>query len=172
MAVKFTYNMTLDQIDAGIASIAKRQSQVKSDMHRVVVSILYNWAQSGAVNVAVEKANRMLANCDENHRQAIVNYFCLHGQWDYDTSSETFSYGDKRTITSEEYQAAKAETMFQLSPPKPAQSPFDMSEKVMQLAQSAEKKLKENAKAIAKGEEAPHAVTQEQVDSLKSLVSE
>lgn len=165
MAIKYTYTMSLEEIDKATASIQKRTASIRSDIHSVAVSIMHNWARSGAANVAVAKATALLASIDDNYHQACVNWFGAHGGFVYNTKEKSFSYSpDKTTITPDEYQAARAETMFELTPPKAVQ-PYDLRAKVLALVASAEKRRK---KGVGEKDNVPA----ELIAGLKSLVAD
>lgn len=164
-ALKFSYSMSLSDIDKATVSVGRRTQSLRDDIHKVMVSILYNWARAGAVNVACDKANALFEQIDENYRQAYINWFGMHAGFVYDPKEQSFSYSEeKTTINSEQFQAAKAETMFELTPPK-APQPYDLRAKVMNLISTAEKRRK---KGLGEDDNVPADL----VNGLKALVSD
>lgn len=165
MTVKYSYTMGVDAIPAACKSIKTRTTKMRDDIHKVAVSVLHNWASSGAANVARDQANLLLDAIDENYRQACVNWFGMHAGFVFDTKEGTFSYSaDKTTITTAEYQEAKAESMFDLTPAKKVQ-PYDLRAKVLALVASAESRRK-------KGVDEKDNVPAELIAGLKALVAD
>lgn len=166
MAIKYTFSMSLQDIDKATVSVGTRTQSLRKDIHAVMVSIMYNWARAGAINVARDKFNALFRQIDDNYQQAFINWVSVHAGMVYDEKEETFSYSDDRTtINSDQFQAAKAETMFELTPPKKPVPAYDLRAKVMQLVATAEKKRK----AGLRDED---NVPPELVTALKSLVTD
>lgn len=165
MAIKYTFTMSDENILAACASLKTRTSKMRDDIHKVACSILCSWGRNNAANVARDQANALLDAIDENYRQACVNWFGMHAGFVYDTKEQSFSYSpDKTTITPAEYQAARAETMFDLTPAKSVQ-PYDLRAKVLALVAAAEKRRK---KGVGENDNVPV----ELIAGLKALVED
>lgn len=163
-----TYNFTMsdENVAKAIVSIGKRSKSIRKDMHSVAVSVLHNWAKSGDVSTACNRATEMLDQCDPAFAQKIVNWFGMHAGFSLVETDDGNRFGydaDKTTLSTEEYQAAKAETMFELTPDK-APAPYDLRIKAMQLIEATEKK-------IVKGLGEDDNVEVELLQGLKALLA-
>lgn len=134
MAVKFTYNMSLTDIDAGTVAVGKQVKSVRERIHYLAVSILANWHQHGAANVAAQKASNLLKAADAAHAQKLVNWFAVYGKLEFN-AEEGFKYTETK-ISLDTVKAAKAETCFDLTPDQPPKAFNDIAElnKLMQKA--------------------------------------
>lgn len=162
---KLTYSfvMTDAQVEKAIPSLTKRTAALRADMHKVAVSILANWAKHGDVATAVRRASAMLT-INDDYAQKVVNWFGLYAGFELDEENGGFVYDDTRTtISADQVKAAKAETMFDLTPPKPVK-PFNLPERIQSLINAAEKRRK---KGVTEGDEIP----QEMLNKLKSALS-
>ncbi len=142
---KFTYAMTDKAIVDGIADVGKRSKSIRADMHKLAVSILNNWAKSGAANVAAQRAGEFLANADPAFSQKIVNWFSAHAGFEYDSGDEVFTY-TKTTLSTAEFQAAKGETMFDLTPDKKAQPAVNLRAMLLKDIKTAKKRRVEGVR--------------------------
>lgn len=160
-AIKYSYAMSDDVVVKAIASIGNRSASIRKNMHHVAVSIMHNWAESGAANVARDRAQAMLDQCDPAFGQKIVNWFTVHAGFEFDAEEKSFSY--TRTTTSpEQFQAAKAETMFELTK--------DADPKPMDLLKDLKRVLAKAKKHRADGD--TEKVPAETVSALETLVTE
>ena len=137
---KFTFTMTDKQVVAGIADINTRSKSIRVDMHMLACSILQNWAKAGAVNVAAQRATEFLHGVDAAHAQKVVNWFAVHAGFVWDSGEEVFVYEGKTTLTAEEYQAAKKESMFDLTPDKKPAPAVDLRARLMTVLADAKKR--------------------------------
>ena len=71
--VKYNFNMSANDIERGMASVKLRAASLRTHVHYLAVSILTEWAQSGAANVATQRATTLLDCVDGAHKQKIVN---------------------------------------------------------------------------------------------------
>ena len=167
MAIKFTFNMSDNDVAKGIVSIGKRSASIRKDMHSVAVSVLWNWAQSGDVSTACRRASEMLEHSDDAFAQKIVNWFGVHAGFTLVDTDDGKAFGydaDRTTIDADGYQAAKAETMFALTPDTPPQ-PYDLRAQILNLIQRAENK---RTRGLKEGDNGPADL----VKGLKSLVAD
>lgn len=161
MPIKYNFAMNADAIDKGILSVGKRATSLRNDIHCLCVSILANWAQSGAANVATAKAAALLENVDKYHAQAIVNWFSVYGGFDYNSKDKSFRYG-ATTIAVERVQEAREEPFWKLTPPKEAKA-FDLPGKIQGIIEQARKRQ-------AKSKEGD-VIPQEMLDKLVAALS-
>jgi len=138
----YTFTMTTDEVDKACGNIVVRAKNLRIDIHKVAVSILHNWAVNGSVNVAAAQATKLLNSVDSSHAQKVVNWFGVHAGFeliDVD-GDKAFGYdADRTTIEADDFQAAKAESMFDLTPDKKPE-PYDLIPKLMAFIEAAEKR--------------------------------
>lgn len=166
---KLTYNATMSDTDivTGIASIGRRAGQLRKDIHSVATSILHNWAKSGDVSTAALRATELMGAIDAAHAQKCVNWFAQYASFTLvDTDDgKVFGYdGDVTTIDAETYQAARAESMFDLTPDKPVE-PYVLREKIASLIEAATKRP--NAKKTHSDDDIP----EEMIAALRAIVA-
>lgn len=137
MAVKYNFNMNDADITAGTASVKTRAGSLRKHVHCLCVSILFDWARSGAANVATNRANALLDAVDASHKQKIVNWFATFANFTYDKEEKAFSYTDT-TITAETCQAAKAKSAYDLTK-DPDPKPMDLIADLKRLIDRAKK---------------------------------
>lgn len=153
MSIKFNYQMTDADIEAGTKSIGNRSQTLRTITHQVMVSIIYRWADSGDASAAAGRASALLANVDSYTSQAIINWFKAYGNLDYNKDEELFSYNET-TTSSEVFQAAKEEPYWKLTPPAKPKPAFDLNARLMQLVKSAKSKRE---KGLKEGDSVPTA---------------
>ncbi len=166
MAIRFTFNMTDEDVAKGIVSVGKRSKSIRKDMHLLAVSIMRNWAKSGDVKTAALRASQMLEHCDPAFSQKIVNWFGVHASFEMVESDgdKVFGYdGNKTMLSEDEFQAAKGETMFDLTPDNDPQ-PYDLRSKVLNLIAQAENR---RTKGLKEGDDVPADL----IASMKALVT-
>lgn len=135
--MSFSFTMNDDQIAKGISGIKKRAASIRVDIHKVSVSILYQWSQSRDARAAADRAGQLLAAVDPSHAQKIVNWFSVYAGFEFQTEDKSFRYSET-TITEDRVKAAKAETAFDLT--KDAEpKPFDLPGKIQNLLKQARK---------------------------------
>jgi hypothetical protein len=161
MAIKYTFNMSDNDVKKAISSIGSRSKTIRDQMHKVAVSILHNWAENGSVNVAKDRANQMLSECDPAYSQKIVNWFQKYAGFAFENGE--FSYVETQ-LSTETFQAARAESMFELTKDE-APKPMDLRAMILSLAERAEKKR-------VKGLTEEDVVPDDLVAGLKALVSD
>ena len=158
--MSFSFTMTDTQIEQGIPSIKKRAASIRADIHKVCVSILYRWNQSGDVRAASVRAASLLDAVDPSHAQKIVNWFSVYAGFEYQQEDKSFRYSDT-TITEDRVKAAKAETAFDLTKDAEAK-PFDLPGKIQNLLKQAKKA----AEAGAEGSNVP----EEMIEALARII--
>lgn len=157
-AIKYNYNMSYDAIDKGIESVAKRSTKLREDIHKLAVSVLVRWNETGDAKTAAAKASALLASVDKYKAQAIVNWFSVYAGFTYSTETSDFSY----TETKIELEVKKGaiyvngddkalEPYWKVTPPK-APQPFDLPSKLQNLIAQAEKRRE---KGLQEGDEIP-----------------
>lgn len=151
MTVKYNYQMTDADIATGTKSVGTRTETLRKNIHQIMVSIVYRWAQSGDASAAAARAGSLLKEVDSYTSQAIVNWFKAYGNLDFDKEEETFSYNET-TTSAEVFQAAKEEPYWKLTPPSKPQPAFDLNTRLMQLVKSAQKKRE---KGLKEGDSVP-----------------
>lgn len=158
MTVKYNYQMTDADIVTGTKSVGTRTATLRKNIHQIMVSIVYRWAQSGDASAAAGRAAALLQEVDSYTAQAVINWFKAYGDLDYDKEEETFSYNGT-TVSTDVFQAAKEEPYWKLTPPSKPQPAFDLNARLMQLVKSAQKKRE---KGLKEGDSVP-------VDMLEAL---
>ena len=138
--ITYSYSMTAEMIDAAIPAYGKRVGTMREDAHKIAVSIARNWAEHGAVNVAADKMTAFLGNIDAAHAQKLVNWCNVHLGFELEGSGDDakFVY-TKTTLSTEEWNEAKAQTMFALTPDSKPQ-PFNFNAELAKLIAKAEKR--------------------------------
>lgn len=138
--MKWNFNMSFDDIDKGIVSVASRSSKVRDDIHKLCVSLLARWIETGDVTVVAAKASALVGQADGYYGQSLVNWFTVYAGFAWDGKEKAFTYSkDKTKITMEEAMAAKDEPFWQLTPPKDPKA-FDLPGKLQTLITQAKKK--------------------------------
>lgn len=160
--MKFNFTMSFEDIRKGSKSTGRRAKSVREDIHKLLVSVLYRWSETGDVTVPVQVAGEILADQDNHYSQGIVNWFAVHAGFEYDPKEETFSY-TKTTITVDEVKAAKEETFEDLTPPAKAK-PFDLDARIKTLIKAAEAKR-------TKGLSEDDNISSSHLAALKAIVS-
>lgn len=168
-AIKYTFNMSYEAIDAGIQSVAKRSTKLREDIHKIAVSILVRWNETGDASTAAAKASALLDGVDKYKAQAVVNWFSVYAGFTYSTESKEFSYTNT-TIALEVKKGAiyvngddKAlEPYWKVTPPK-APQPFDLPGKLQNLIAQAEKRRE---KGVQDGDDIPTDVLRKLKEAL------
>lgn len=168
-AIKYTFNMSYDAIDKGTESIAKRSGRLRDDIHKVCVSILVRWQETGDAATAATKATNLLESADKYKAQALVNWFSVYAGFTYSTESKEFSY-TKTTVSLEVNKGAiyvdgddqAIEPYWKVTPPKDPQ-PFDLPGKLMNLIAQAEKRRE---KGLKDGDDVPQDVLNKLKEAL------
>lgn len=167
--LSYSYTMSLSQIDEAIPALEKRDKTLNSDWHKTCVSILHNWTESGAANVAAEKATNAVASSGYRN-QSIVKWFALYAGFEWD--GKKFSYTRTKLATEDEdaatvYQAAKAEPFYKLDPPKSVK-PVKLLEELERVLTRAKKRMGESEDKRSDED----AINPEHVHSLEVLLDE
>lgn len=163
MAITYTYTMDDASIEKGVVSIGKRSASIRKDMHSVAVSTLFQWGKTGDVAAACRRANAMLAQWDGAFAQKIVNWFGVHAGFSLNEEKVFVYSADRTTIDADTFQAAKAESMFDLTP-DPAPKAYDLRKLVLDLIVKAENK---RTKGLGEKDYAPSAL----INALKAGVA-
>lgn len=138
MAIKYSFSMKNDAIEAAIPALGKRVSSTKRDIHFVACSILFQWGQSNDAKTAARRASEMVTDIDGHYAQGLVNWFTVYAGFEWNSGEKTFRYTDTK-ISAEKWQAAREETFEQLTPPKEPKA-FDLPSKLQALIAQAEKR--------------------------------
>jgi len=146
MAIKYSFVMDDASIDKAVVSIGKRSASIRKDMHSVAVSILFQWGKTGDVAAACHRANGALSLWDDAFAQKIVNWFGVHAGFALNDEGVLEYSADQTTIDAKAFQAAKAETMFDLTPDNPPKA-YDLRALVLDLIVKAENKRTKGLKA-------------------------
>ena len=139
MAITYSYTMDDSSIEKGVVSIGKRSASIRKDMHSVAVSTLFQWGKTGDVAAACRRANAMLTQWDGAFAQKIVNWFGVHAGFTLNDENAFVYSADRTTLAPEAFQAAKAESMFDLTPDQ-APKAYDLRKLVLDLIVKAENK--------------------------------
>ncbi len=159
MAIKYSFIMDDADVKKGITSVGTRSKSIRKDMHCLAVSILKNWAKSGAVNVACERANQMLVECDPAYAQKIVNWFTLYAGFTF--ADKKLSYTETK-ISVETVQKAQSETMFDLTK--------DAAPKAVDMVAGLKREIAKAKKAIANGLSDKDNVPEGMVEAAEKLL--
>lgn len=138
--------MSYADIDAGIKSIGTRTTKLRDDIHKIAVSILVRWEETGDAGTAAAKATSLLANVDKYKAQPIVNWFSIYAGFAYSSDTQAFSYTNT-TITLDVEKGTiyingddkGVKTYWELSPP-PKTTSFDLMGRLQALIAQAEKR--------------------------------
>jgi len=160
-AIKYTYDMSFEDIDKGIKSVGTRGTKLRNDTHSICVSLLSRWIKTGDVSVPCSKATVLVDTADGYHSQALVNWFTVHAGFKWDTDAKAFTYSTT-TMDLDRAKAAKDEPYWTLTPPKEVKA-FDLPSKVMALIKQAEKKR-------GKGLTDEDTISEEMITQLKAVV--
>lgn len=165
----FSFNMSLDSIDRGVEVLQKRDKKTDNDWHMLACSVLRNWATSGAVNVAAEKAT-MIVNGAAYRNQALTDWFTVHAGFEWDATSKAFKYTRTKLehddVTAEDaFQSAKGEPFWKLSPPRVVKA-FDLDTEIQKLIDKAKQRVKA---AEDKDEKKYSAEDKISIDRVKAL---
>lgn len=144
-AIKYSFNMPYEAIDAGTKSVGTRSTKLREDIHKLCVSILVRWNDTGDAATAAAKATALLSAVDKYKAQAIVNWFSVYAGFSYDAEEKAFGY----TATTIEMSVVKGQIFFngddkpvepywKVTPPKDAK-PFDLPGKLQNLLAQAQK---------------------------------
>jgi len=167
--LSYTYTMSADQIDKAVPALKKRDASLNTDWHKTCVSVLHNWATSGAANVAAKKATTIV-QASGYRNQSIVKWFAHHAGFEWD--GKKFAYTRTKLANGDEdaptvFQNAKAEPFWKLDPPK--------SVKPVKLLDELERVLTRAKKRMGESEEKrsdEDAIKPEHVHKLEVLLDE
>lgn len=149
--IKYNFAMTADDIERGMVSIKLRAASLRNHVHCIAVSILSEWAQSGAANVAAQRATKLLDSVDASHKQKIVNWFAVFANFEFNAEEKAFKYTNT-TITVDGVKAAKDKSAFDLTK-DPAPVAMDLIADLTKLIAKAKK-----ARTDGKGDKVPSAL--------------
>lgn len=146
MTLKYTFNMSYEDIAQGITNLAKRETMTDEMIHKLAVSILVRWNETGDAPTAAANAGKLLNAASQYKAQALVNWFSIYAGFAYDTEEKAFSY----TQTTIEMRVEKGKIYFngddkpvmtfkEVTPPKDPK-PFKLPEKIERLIQQARSK--------------------------------
>lgn len=135
--VKYTFKMSLVDIDKATEILGRRAVTMKDDMHKVLTSLLAVWHVDGDARKITERM-AALTKVEGYYSQAIIDWAGCFAGFEYDTTSKAFTYTNT-TITLEQFQAAKAEPFFKFSPAKEP-TPYDFGDKLTKLLATAGKR--------------------------------
>lgn len=161
--MKYSFTMSYEDVAKGAVLTGKRSATLKQDIHKMNVSILHQWMVHGDASHAARTAATLLAATDKYYSQPLVNWFKVHGGFDYDPKNEEqpFTY-TKTKITADEVKAAKNETFEQLTP-APKAKPMNFLAELQKVIAKADKHL---AKSVEDDE-----VDAEQVFKVKQFLA-
>lgn len=153
MTLKYTFNMSYEDIAKGMSSLAKREVTTDDMIHKLAVSILVRWNDTGDVAKAATDASTLLEAASKYKAQALVNWFSIYAGFAYDVKEKAFSY----TQTTIEMRVEKGKIYFngddqpvqtfkEVTPPadpKPFKLPAKIEALIKQARSKREKGLSE-----------------------------
>lgn len=114
---KFNFTMSDADIASGTIVVGKAAKKLRDQIHFIGVSIIRNWSLTGDASTATRRASELLNAIDPSHKQKCVNWFGLHCKLTLNDEKNAFTYTET-TVSSDVFQAAKAESMFVLTEDK------------------------------------------------------
>lgn len=134
---KFNFTMSDADIASGTIVVGKGAKKLRDQIHFIGVSIIRNWSLTGDASTATRRASELLNAIDPSHKQKCVNWFGLHCKLTLNDEKNAFTYTET-TVSSDVFQAAKAESMFVLTEDKEP-TPFDLNAEIVKLIERARK---------------------------------
>jgi len=141
MTVKYSFVMSDKDISDATLSLSKTVSSTRIKVHQIAVSILHNWAEHGAANVAASRATELLKAMDPSHAQKAVNWFSKYGglKLEGKKDEKKFVYTESK-IEPQVYQNARKQSMYDLTKDT-APKPFNDIEKLDNLMQAVTSRI-------------------------------
>lgn len=140
--VNYSLKMTDAQIVAAIPAIAKSTKTVQGNMHKLLVSILARWVETGDVRPAVKNINLLLAELDGTaiRTNAIKAWTEGFAGFVWNTEEKVFVAGTTKAKDVDVTEAAGA-PFWQFSPEK-AYQPFNLAAELAKIAKKAADRAK------------------------------
>jgi hypothetical protein len=161
MAIKYSGNMTLAQVEAAIPTLKKRGDKFRLDIQHMILSLARHWQASGNVQPVAKAMSRIINEVEGYYAQALANY--AKGNWGMDWNGKELVYTET-TLTKEAITKMQEKTWWQYSPPKKVHVFDGFSE--------LEKLLTKNAKKIAKPGEKDNVIPAHVVNALRRAMAE
>jgi hypothetical protein len=143
--VTYSFTMDANAIGKAMPNLLRRGKQLKEDLHKVLVSILFTWNKTGDVRPVLQYCNEAL-NVDTYAGQAITDWFGAFGGLTYDPKVKGFAYTDT-VVSAENVGLAAEKPYWEFKPPKDIK-PWDLSEALRNLIQLAQSKAKKGGEGI------------------------
>lgn len=157
--------MTDDKIQKMIPSIKKRAASIRKDVIAVASAILHNWAESGAVNVAAQRAGELFDAVDDAHKTKVAKWFGDFAGFSFSTEEDSVAVTyDQTKLSAKQFQAAVKMDLFKYSPDD--LSAFNLDAMIANLVARAEKR----AAAVEGKRHEDDAIDLEKLAALKALV--
>lgn len=164
--MKYTGNMSFEDIEKAIPMLAKRGAGFRNDVQKLITSIAVQWIASGNVAHAAKLMTRIATEIEGYYGQAIVNYAQGMFGMNWDGKLKALVY-TRTTIDKAVLDQVKKEPFWEFSPPKEIKG-FDFFGDLMKLLDKNQKKLGEPDKLTEKD----HVASLELVRSIKSLLAQ
>lgn len=158
--MRFSYQMSLTDIQAGISGIDKRSKTLRENIQQTAVSILVHVHKNGNTEHGALLANNLVEALGEGmRRNSLQMWFVKHAGFVYNSETKELVKGKKKgkDIDAAAAKADPWEKAVKAEEPKP----FDLIEALGKVIASAEKDRKK------RGENS--SVSPEQIAALKAL---
>lgn len=158
--------LTDDKIQKLIPSIKTRAATLRKDIVRASVSIMHNWAESGAVNVAAKRAGELFDAVDDAHKVKVANWFGAFAGFTFDMTEDTVSVAyDKTKLSTKGFQSCLEKDIFAFTPDN--LTAFKLDDLILNLVARAEKRLAAKDEKRSPDDD----INTERLMALKALVT-
>lgn len=114
--MKYSGNMSFEDIEKAIPLLAKRGAGFRKDIQSLILSIARQWLASGNVAQAAKLMSRITNEVEGYYAQALVNYAQALLGFSWDTKAKAFTYTETK-LTAEMVKAISKEPFWEFSPP-------------------------------------------------------
>jgi hypothetical protein len=163
MAIKYSGNMPLAQVEAAIPTLKKRGDKFRLDIQHMILSLARHWVASGNVQPVAKAMTRIINEVEGYYAQALANY--AMGMWSmtWDATVKALVYTET-TLSDAVVKQMQKEPWWEFSPPKEVKGFDGFSE--------LEKLLTKNAKKLAKPGDKDNVIPAHVVNALRRAMAE
>lgn len=161
--MKYTGNMSFEDIEKAIPMLAKRGAGFRKDIQSLMLSIARQWKASGNVAHAAKLMTRIVNEVEGYYGQAIVDYG--QGLYGFKWEKKAFSY----TVTTLDDAMVKkiaAVPFWTFSPPREPKG-FDFMAEFQKLLDKNQKKLADPSKLTDKD----HVLPLDKVRAIREVLA-
>lgn len=138
---KYSYAMSLADIDKATVSLARRATSLREDTHKVLVSLLAVWHTDGDARKITARMTAIVEG-EKYYGQSIVDWAANFAGFEW-SKDGGFKYTNT-TIELKSVQDAKAKPFYEFAPAKEPKA-YILDEKLTALIKTARGKAKKNA---------------------------